>query len=200
MGARLGSVSKMAEEKNAEKTQVELATFGAGCYWGTDKYFAKDFSKANPGGVLKTSVGFMGGKNKSPTYQQVCSGASGHVEVAQIEFDPSKASFEDMVKFFFTFHDPTTPNAQGNDSGTQYASVIFCHSDEQLSIAKKVMAEVQGLISAGKVTAFKNKKISTAIVPAEKYYIAHKEHQDYLELNPRGYCNHRIRWKWTSSL
>ena len=112
----------------------QVATFGAGCYWGTEKYFATDFADKYPkGAIIGTSVGFMSPDPdalKYPTYNQVCSGRTGHVEVLQILYDSSIIEYEDMVRFFFTFHDPTTLNRQGNDRGTQYASIIFTHSDD----------------------------------------------------------------------
>lgn len=98
-----------------------MATFGAGCYWGTEKYFAKDFNAEFPGSILGTSVGFMHftkSEEKSPSYDAVCSGMTGYVEVVHVLFDSSKCTFEDMCKFFFSFHDPTTKNQQGNDMGT----------------------------------------------------------------------------------
>ena len=112
----------------------KLATFGAGCYWGTEKYFCTEFAELYPGAILGTSVGFMSpDKNavKNPNYREVCSGSTGHVEVLHILYDADKCSYEEMVKFFYTFHDPTTKNRQGNDAGTQYASVIFHHDEKQ---------------------------------------------------------------------
>ena len=109
----------------------QLATFGAGCYWGTEKYFAQDFAQRYPpGAIIGTSVGFMSADPNAisnPSYRQVCSGNSGHVEVLQILYNPSFIPYSDMVRFFFTFHDPTTLDQQGNDHGPQYASVIFTH-------------------------------------------------------------------------
>jgi len=176
----------------------EAATFGAGCYWGTEKFFAKDFEKKYPGSIIATAVGFMGpkGAKENPTYYEVCMGATGHVEVLQIKYDPAKCSFEDLCKFFFTFHDPTTINRQGNDRGTQYASVIFAHNDEQVKIAQKVKTELQELIDKKALTCFTDPKVATAIVPATTFYPAHEEHQLYLENNPMGYCNHGIRFEW----
>ena len=121
-------------EKWKPEGNQRLATFGAGCYWGTEKFFATDFAAMYPeGAILGTSVGFMSPNPKAmknPSYSQVCSGSSGHVEVLHILYDSSLVSYEDMVKFFYTFHDPTTLNRQGNDRGTQYASIIFTHNDE----------------------------------------------------------------------
>ena len=107
-----------------------LATFGAGCYWGTEKYFCTEFAEQHPGAILSANVGFMSPNPKAikdPSYEQVCSGRTGHIEVVHFQYDSSKCTYQDMVKFFYTFHDPTTLNRQGYDSGTQYSSVIFYH-------------------------------------------------------------------------
>jgi len=109
-----------------------LACFGAGCYWGTEKYFAKNFEKQFPGSILGTSVGFMNpDKNAppNPEYEEVCDGTTGYVEVAYIMFDNTKATYEQVVRHFFTFHDPTTNERQGNDAGSQYTSAIFYYSE-----------------------------------------------------------------------
>jgi peptide-methionine (S)-S-oxide reductase len=105
------------------------------------------------------------------------------------------AVYEDLLKYFFMFHDPTTLNRQGNDAGTQYASVIFVHDEEQRRIANKVKAELQSLVSSGKVKGYSGKTVTTAVVAAGPFYLAQKAHQDYLNQNPDGYCNHRLRFK-----
>lgn len=179
----------------------EPATFGAGCYWGTEKFYARDFEADHPGSILATSVGFMSpdaGAMQNPSYEAVCTGRTGHVEVVHLRFEPSKASYEDLCRHLFTFHDPTTMNAQGNDRGTQYASVIFAHSDEQMATANKVKAEVQALLAAGKLAGagFRGGSVSTAVVKANEYYSAEEYHQRYLERQPGGYCNHRKRFSW----
>ena len=113
-----------------DESQSNVATFGAGCYWGTEKWFKVNLEKIYPGSIIQTSVGFMSPNPnaiQNPSYQKVCTGKTSHVEVCQVKFNPGLVSYEDLVKFFFTFHDPTTENAQGNDKGTQYASVIFYH-------------------------------------------------------------------------
>ena len=129
----------------------QLATFGAGCFWGTEKYF-KDFGKAH-GGLVDMRVGFMGDANaqKNPSYRDVCTGQSGHVEVLQLRFDPAKVSYASLVDHFFTFHDPTTLNRQGNDAGPQYASVIFAHTPEQAEVAKQRAAALQKLMDDGTI-------------------------------------------------
>lgn len=177
---------------------------GAGCYWGTEKYVRKDFQQKFPGSIKSCSVGFMSPtepnpKYKNPTYQQVCSGASGHIEVLYVELNEPEKHFEELMRFFFQFHDPTTKNRQGNDSGFQYASWIFCADTLQSAIATKVRDELQAAISQRAVTCYANKDISTQITAMTKYTQAQADHQKYLEKNPNGYCNHRMRLKeWIS--
>lgn len=115
--------------------------------------------------------------------------------VYDFEFDGTKETYEKLVKHFFTFHDPTTLNRQGNDAGTQYASAIFYYSDEQMEIAEKVKAELQMFLDQKKVTQYYGKSVTTAIVPATIFYPAQEDHQAYLEKNPWGYCNHAYRFK-----
>lgn len=186
-------------------TQGELLTVGAGCYWGTEKWYAKDFGKdwGTDGGdnpVLATAVGFMGppGTKPNPTYREVCTGSTGHVEVCQIRYDPLKTSYKDLVSHFFTFHDPTTNDRQGNDVGTQYASVIFVHSSEQRKTAETRLKKVQGALDDGKITGamYAGKTAATKIQDATTFYPAEEAHQKYLEKKPTGYCNHRRRFKW----
>lgn len=132
---------------------------------------------------------------ENPTYRQVCSGSTGHVEVLEVELNDPDKNFEELIKFFFMFHDPTTLNRQGNDVGTQYASYIFCDGEEQIKIANKVKDELQAAMDAGKVKSYVGKKVETAIGPMTTFYPAHEEHQEYLMKNPNGYCNHRFRFK-----
>lgn len=184
--------------KALEKLPGATATLGAGCYWGTEKFYAKNFAKKYPGSILGAAVGFMapGAAKANPSYQEVCSGTTGHVEVVQIKFDETKASYEDVIRFFYEFHDPTTLNRQENDAGTQYSSVIYTYGPEQADIARKVTKEVQDLLTAGQRLGYKNHEVHTAVIPATTFYPAHAEHQRYLEANPNGYCNHRIRFTW----
>jgi peptide-methionine (S)-S-oxide reductase len=180
---------------------------GAGCYWGTEKFIVKDFqSRLHPGCIANAKVGFMSpdpNAMKNPSYRQVCSGSTGHVEVLNIELTPEASStpqvLEDLIKFFFTFHDPTTLNRQGNDAGTQYASMIFCTSPEQKAIAERVKTELQMALDQGKLQqpqrTYQNTKVETAIVDYTTFYEAHEEHQEYLMKNPLGYCNHRYRFQ-----
>ena len=130
---------------------------------------------------------------------QYCVGSTGYVEVFYVEYDGGDAFFEEMVRYFFQFHDPTTMNKQGNDEGTQYASVIYCYNQNQMKIANRVKDELQYILSNDLFPkkCFREDTVTTAIVMVEglPFYRAHQEHQEYLMNNPRGYCNHRIRFK-----
>lgn len=133
---------------------------------------------------------------KNPSYKEVCSGSTGHVEVYDLEYDGGEQTFEQLVKFFFQFHDPTTFNKQGNDAGTQYASVIYCYDVKQMNIASRVKDELQQLLDSGKLeNVYSGNRVTTSIRKATIFYPAHEEHQEYLAKNPNGYCNHRIRIK-----
>jgi peptide-methionine (S)-S-oxide reductase len=147
---------------------MEKATFGAGCFWGVEAAFRK------LKGVVSTLVGYEGGSLDNPTYKDVCSDETGHAEVVQVEFDPAKISYEELLAVFFAIHDPTTLNRQGPDVGTQYRSVIFYHSPDQ---AKKARAFKEALDREG---AF-NDPITTEIVPAKTFYKAEEYHQRYHE-------------------
>lgn len=144
------------------------ATFGAGCFWCVEPVFQK------VNGVLSTSVGYAGGSFENPTYEDVCTGKTEHAEVVQLEYDPSKISYDELLNVFWNNHDSTTPNRQGPDIGTQYRSMIFFHSPEQESIAK---ASKEKLQNSGK----NGKKIVTEIVPASQFYKAEDYHQRYYE-------------------
>jgi peptide-methionine (S)-S-oxide reductase len=154
----------------------ELATFAGGCFWCTEAFF-KDLK-----GVDKVVSGYTGGRTENPTYEEVCSGTTGHAEAIQITYDPKVVSYRDLVRIFLATHDPTTLNRQGADSGTQYRSAIFYHGDAQKAAANEVIQEVQ------KAGIWSN-KIVTEVVPAAKYYPAEDYHQDYYAQNPNaGYC------------
>lgn len=144
------------------------ATFGAGCFWCVEPVFQK------LNGVLSTSVGYAGGSHENPTYDDVCSGQTGHAEVVQIEYDPSKISYDELLDTFWNNHDPTTLNRQGPDMGTQYRSLIFFHGPEQEATAK---ASKEKLENSDKY----HKKIVTEIVPASQFYKAEDYHQHYYE-------------------
>jgi len=154
----------------------EIATLGGGCFWCLEAVF-KDLR-----GVNWVMSGYSGGSPANPSYNQVCSGMTGHAEVVQVKFDPEALSYGDLLRVFFAIHDPTTLNRQGNDVGTQYRSVIFTHSDAQKATAQAVKKE----IDAAKI--WRN-PIVTEIVPFEAFYEAEEEHHDYFAQNPRsGYC------------
>ena len=170
------------ENMAASKAGVELATFGAGCFWGTEKFFRKQFGSK----LISALVGYMGGASKT-SYEDVCTGTTNHAEVLQVSYEPNQLAYADLVRFFFRMHDPTTLNRQGNDRGTQYRSVIFTHTNEQQKIAEEVRDEVQ---ASGKVKG----KIETIIQPANgfEFFKAEDYHQKYLEENAGGYCNHKL--------
>ena len=147
---------------------MEKATFGAGCFWGVEAAFRKIK------GVTATSVGYTGGSLDSPTYEDVCTGRTGHAEVVEVEYDPSQVSYDDLLAVFWDIHDPTTLNRQGPDVGTQYRSVLFFHNAEQEAAANKSKEKIQ---SSGRFT----KDIMTEITLASQYYKAEDYHQQYLE-------------------
>ncbi|USR91139.1 peptide-methionine (S)-S-oxide reductase MsrA [Phormidium yuhuli AB48] len=144
---------------------THIATFGAGCFWGIEAAFAA------LDGVIKTSVGYMGGHFHNPSYLDVCARITGHAEVTQIEYDPQQISYDDLLNLFWRIHDPTSLNRQGPDRGEQYRSVIFYHSPEQEQIARKSKLKRQQQES--------EKYIVTQIEPASDYYLAEEEHQQY---------------------
>lgn len=147
---------------------MEKATFGAGCFWGVEAAIRKIE------GVASTTVGYAGGSFKDPTYKDVCSGKTGHAEVVQVEYDPSKVSYEELLRVFWNIHDPTTLNRQGPDIGTQYRSAVFFHNPEQEAAAT---ASKQKLQSSGRY----QKSIVTEITPASEFYRAEDYHQQYFE-------------------
>jgi peptide-methionine (S)-S-oxide reductase len=147
---------------------MEKATFGAGCFWGIEAEFRK------VEGVVDVTVGYSGGALENPTYKDVCSGTTGHAEVVEVEYDPSKVSFEELLEVFWENHDPTTPNRQGPDVGTQYRSAIFFHTPEQEAAARASKEQAQA--------RFKN-PIVTEITPAAEFYRAEEYHQRYFEKN-----------------
>jgi peptide-methionine (S)-S-oxide reductase len=172
---------------------------GAGCYWGTEKFIVKDFQARFPESIAEAKVGFMSPNpdaKKNPSYREVCSGTSTHVEVLYVVLNnPTPELFEELIKFFFMFHDPTTKNRQENDAGTQYASEIFCADAQQKAIATRVKGELQQAIVSGAVTSYQLRLVETGIVDYTEFYKAEAEHQEYLLKHPNGYCNHRFRFK-----
>jgi peptide-methionine (S)-S-oxide reductase len=165
-----------SEEKKTDSGVAEIsrAAFGAGCYWGTEKYFRHDFGKKNTvlGEILDGNVGFMGPADSpdNPNYKEVCGGYTGHVEVYEFGYSGGPAYFEALVRFFFQFHDPTTLKRQGNDVGTQYASVIYCSDEGQVVIAEKVKAELQVLLDENKITCYDGAKVKGHIYKVLKSY------------------------------
>lgn len=158
----------------------EIAVFGGGCFWCTEAVF-KELR-----GVQRVSSGYAGGRTSHPTYEQVCSGGTGHAEVIRIEFDPKEISFRDLLTVFFATHDPTTLNRQGNDVGSQYRSVILYNSEEQRVEAASFIKE---LTDAGN---FRN-PIVTTLEPLTEFYSAEEYHQDYFANNPyQPYCQYTI--------
>lgn len=157
-------------------TTHEIATFGSGCFWCTEAIFL-DLK-----GVTKVTSGYAGGVTPNPSYEQVCSGTTGHAEVVQIEFDPGVISYEQLLEVFFLTHNPTTLNRQGNDVGTQYRSVVFYHDEAQQVAAKKVKERITT------ANAF-DAPIVTAIEPFKNFYPAEDYHQNYFAKNPnQPYC------------
>jgi len=154
--------------------KTETATLGGGCFWCVEAVYQE------LNGVLKVESGYSGGRIENPTYREICTGTTGHAEVAQITYDPAIVTFEEILEVFFTTHDPTTLNRQGNDAGTQYRSVIFYHNQEQQSIAE-----------AAKIAAADlwDDPIVTEISPLDKFYKAEEYHQNYYRDNPsQSYC------------
>lgn len=156
--------------------ETEVATLGGGCFWCLDAVYGE------LKGVKSVLSGYSGGTVKNPTYEQVCSGTTGHAEVVQIEFDPRVISYDDILTVFFSLHDPTTLNRQGADLGSQYRSVIFYHDDRQKKIAENKIKEVQASEPL-------HRPVVTEVAPFEAFYKAEGYHQEYFERNPgAGYC------------
>jgi len=164
----------------SESKKTETALLAGGCFWGVEELI-----RTQPG-VISTQVGYTGGVVPNPTYEIVKKGTSGHAEAIEIQFDPQKTSYENILKYFFKIHDPTTVNQQGNDRGTQYRSAIFFLSPEQEKTARKVKELVD-------VSGAWKKPVVTEIVAAGPFYSAETYHQDYLQKNPGGYTCHWVR-------
>ncbi|HVE62301.1 MAG TPA: peptide-methionine (S)-S-oxide reductase MsrA [Mycobacteriales bacterium] len=156
---------------------MEVAVVGLGCFWGAERVFWQ------LDGVHSTSVGYAGGYTPNPTYEEVCSGRTGHTEVVQVVFDPAVISYAELLRVFFESHDPTQGMRQGNDTGTQYRSAIYTTTDEQAQVAKEARESYEPVLRKAGYGA-----ITTEIVPAGEYYFAEDYHQQYLAKNPRGYC------------
>lgn len=161
-------------QKIMNTNKTEIATLGGGCFWCMDAVYER------LPGVISVTSGYAGGHTANPTYEQVCTGTTGHAEVTQITFDPAKISFAKLLEVFWQAHDPTTLNRQGNDEGTQYRSVIFYHDEKQRLIAEKSKLAAQNDFSS---------PIVTEIVPFTKFYPAEDYHQGYYDDNTNaGYC------------
>ena len=156
---------------------LQQAVFGLGCFWGAERRFWQQ------PGVFSTAVGYAGGLTPNPTYEEVCSGLTGHTEVVLVVFDPQQTSFEALLKVFWEVHNPTQGMRQGNDQGTQYRSAIYCPDTAQLSAAKASQARFQAELDKAGVGS-----ITTEIAEAPTFYYAETYHQQYLAKNPGGYC------------
>lgn len=160
--------------------EKEVATLGGGCFWCLEAVYDE------MEGVDSVESGYMGGQSPKPTYEQVCSGKTGHVEVVQVTFDPSVTTYREILDVFFAIHDPTTLNRQGNDAGTQYRSVIYTHSPEQKKTAEDVIAELTGdKVFSGPIV--------TTVEPVQEFYIAEDYHQEYFRNHPnQSYCSYVV--------
>ena len=160
-----------------ETESLRFALFGLGCFWGVERrYWQLE-------GVYTTAVGYAGGLTPNPTYQEVCSGLTGHNEVVRVAYEPAKVSYRELLQVFWESHDPTQGMRQGNDVGTQYRSGIYTADAEQDALAKRSCTEYQNALEAAKRGA-----ITTEILPAPVFYFAEDYHQQYLAKNPGGYC------------
>ena len=160
----------------AERDNTEIATFGGGCFWCLEAVFEQ------LQGVMSVVSGYAGGKVENPTYEQVCSGATGHAEVVQISFDSTKITYRELLEVFFAIHDPTTLNRQGADVGTQYRSVIFYHTSEQQKVAQAMIKELDA-------SGAWDKPIVTAVEQSRNFYPAEEYHQGYYRKNSiQPYC------------
>ncbi len=169
-------MEKNISNENFGTSSLQTATFGAGCFWGVEELFA------HTKGVKDTAVGYMGGTTENPTYEDVCTNRTGHAEVVQMKYDPKEVSYEELLKIFWENHDPTTPNRQGPDVGTQYRPAIFTHTPEQEEIAKKSKEELE------KSKRY-DRPVVTDIVPAKPFYRAEEYHQRYLEKRGLKTCH-----------
>lgn len=171
------------QDKNMTNSNLEVATFGGGCYWCMEAIFQR------LDGVVKVESGFSGGHVKNPSYKEVCTGTTGHAEVIQITFDSTKVPFAEILKVFFTMHDPTTLNRQGNDIGTQYRSAIFYHNETQRKLSEEIIAELN------KAKVYPT-PIVTEVTKFDAFYKAENYHQDYYNQNSgEGYCKYVIQPK-----
>ena len=182
-GAGGGREREVSEDRNAKANAegaggnvTEVATLGGGCFWCVEAVFDE------LRGVSSVESGYAGGRTANPTYEQVCTGATGHAEVVRVTFDPREVSFKEILEVFFTAHDPTTLNRQGADVGTQYRSVIYYHDERQREVAEQTIRELdEANIWDGPIV--------TEVAPLSNYYEAEEYHQEYFARNPgQGYC------------
>ncbi len=158
---------------------LEIAVFGMGCFWGAERRFWE------VPGVYTTSAGYAGGYTPNPSYEEVCTGRTGHTEAIMVVYDPAQVSYDELLKVFWETHDPTTGYRQGNDIGTQYRSAIYTTTDEQLDQSKQSMDVYQAAL-----TPLGFEQITTEVKPLDEYYFAEEVHQQYLGKNPHGYDCH----------
>lgn len=183
-GRTVDTESLMSQSgRDAVHSQVEEAVLGGGCFWCTEAVFGR------VDGVSEVMSGYAGGRTEDPTYEQVVAGTTGHAEVVRIRFDPSIVPYVDLLRVFFATHDPTTPNRQGNDVGSQYRSIILPASPEQTKVAEAVKRELEA-------SGAWAQPIVTQIVPLDRFWPAEEYHQRYFARNPyQGYCAYVIRPK-----
>jgi peptide-methionine (S)-S-oxide reductase len=171
------------EKKQMKNNNLELATFGAGCFWCVEAIFQR------VDGVEKVVSGYSGGHVKNPSYKEVCNGTTGHAEVCQLSYDPDEVSYDELLEIFWQTHDPTTLNRQGNDVGTQYRSVVYYHNEKQKELAEKYKAELDE-------ADIYNDPIVTEISEFDKMYVAENYHQNYFNENgSQPYCSFVIQPK-----
>jgi peptide-methionine (S)-S-oxide reductase len=180
--------SKLMTNTSVPQALTQAITLGGGCFWCTEAVFVR------VKGVLDVESGYCNGHTLKPTYVDVCTGQTGHNEVVRLVYDPQVISLREVLEIFFVIHDPTTLNRQGNDKGTQYASVIYAYDQKQFDIATRVKKEVQAMLDAGELKkAYSSIRVSTDVRMVEApFFPAQQGHQDYLMKHPGGYCNHRL--------
>ncbi|MBK9336049.1 MAG: peptide-methionine (S)-S-oxide reductase MsrA [Lewinellaceae bacterium] len=175
---QINQPTKPVADVQPGSSQTEIATLGGGCFWCVEAVYQE------MNGVLSVASGYSGGHIANPTYREICTGATGHAEVAQLVYDPAVVSFEEILEVFFTVHDPTTLNRQGNDVGTQYRSVIYYHNAAQKTIAEAAKEAASELW---------DNPVVTEISPLDKFYKAEEYHQNYYRNNPtQSYCVHVV--------
>ncbi len=174
----LNFVPRSATEEKSEQQNVQKAVFAGGCFWGMEYHYQQ------VEGVLETRVGFSGGKEEFPSYEEVCAGTTGHAEVVEVTFDSGETSFEELARLFFEIHDPTQVDRQGPDWGAQYRSVVYYHSEEQRNITESLIAQLKR----------RGYEVATKVEPAVDFWEADRHHQDYYQNNgKRPYCHSYVK-------